>query len=379
MRLYFRLSTAPCLLANKLILWHPVDEVRCPSVWNAALVWSVMGHEPKRRDERLHAPDHRLECAPVAPRRVLTNAGRLALCRWSSRRSSCAFMWAPHPRCAGGPLGCSPAAPSCQRRGCTRIAAGTPAPSARSLGGLCAIRGRRSGVSADSSLWPSSLGWLLPRVCRYAGCLVVAGRHSLWSLAGVRPECLTQPPSPHAGGARHGTATAAAAGVDGAGGCSAPANFSWAHASVPELRAHLVRAADVGGRLVCHDVPEEPVFLHLPPAADGSGGYHDRAGRFVCQTGRRFAPGEEWTVFFFSAANFNPRLRSYLQHMLVMLRYAPDQGLRTSVVDEVFPSEFGKWELGTPTFDVCSVSAPAARGASSATCSPRPTMLPSSR
>ena len=63
-------------------------------------------------------------------------------------------------------------------------------------------------------------------------------------------------------------------------------------------------------------------------------------------------------------------MRMYMQHMLVMLRYAPDAPLRTSIVDEVFPTEYGKWELGAPMFEVCLVS--------NATCTARPTGLPKS-
>lgn len=247
MRLYFRMSAAPCKLANKLILWHPVDAV----VSLEKLVRFPMGAAPE--------------------------------VRW----------WT------------------------TRL--------------------RRGGTILPET-------WVHSHRGRYGGCLVVAGRHSLWSLAGMPMTARDQ-----------------------AMPTTAP---SWSIGSASELRAHLALRAEAAGTLVCHDVAEEPVFLRLPPAADGSGGYHDRAGRFVCETGRHFEAEEEWTVFFFSTPNFSPKMRMYMQHMLVMLRYAPDAPLRTSIVDEVFPTEYGKWELGAPMFEVCLVS--------NATCTARPTGLPNS-
>ena len=247
MRLYFRMSAAPCKLANKLILWHPVDAV----VSLEKLVRFPMGAAPE--------------------------------VRW----------WT------------------------TRL--------------------RRGGTILSET-------WVHSHRGRYGGCLVVAGRHSLWSLAGMPMTARDQ-----------------------AMPTTAP---SWSIGSASELRAHLALRAEAAGTLVCHDVAEEPVFLRLPPAADGSGGYHDRAGRFVCETGRHFEAEEEWTVFFFSTPNFSPKMRMYMQHMLVMLRYAPDAPLRTSIVDEVFPTEYGKWELGAPMFEVCLVS--------NATCTARPTGLPKS-
>ena len=214
MRLYFRMSAAPCKLANKLILWHPVDAV----VSLEKLVRFPMGAAPE--------------------------------VRW----------WT------------------------TRL--------------------RRGGTILPET-------WVHSHRGRYGGCLVVAGRHSLWSLAGMPMTARDQ-----------------------AMPTTAP---SWSIGSASELRAHLALRAEAAGTLVCHDVAEEPVFLRLPPASDGSGGYHDRAGRFVCETGRHFEAEEEWTVFFFSTPNFSPKMRMYMQHMLVMLRYAPDAPLRTSIVDEVFP------------------------------------------
>jgi len=207
---------------------------------------------------------------------------------------------------------------------------------------------------------------------RYGGALVVKGRHSLWSLAGMTDACVEEQDARRMGGTGSGSERP---------DCAASTGLSWDRLSMADLRAHLARRASQTNDLVCHDVAEVPVYLHLPAAADGSGGYHDRAGDFSCQAGRKFQPGEEWTVFYFSVPNFNPRIRTYLQHVLIFLRYDPDVSRATSIVDEVFPEQYSSWDLGAPTYSTCEVLRRGNAGVKtpSQPCEFRPTLLPNSK
>ena len=246
-----------------------------------------------------------------------------------------------------------------------------------SVGAVPAVRWWTGVLPRAGSILPEA--WVHSHRGRYGGVLVVSGRHSLWSLAGVPRECLERLetfehlPTP----ARGRRASDALSHPD----CKAAANMSWAGLSAASLRSHLLGRAEASGSLICHDLPEVPVYLRLPAAADGSGGYHDRAGQFQCATGRRFTAGEAWSVFYFSTPNFNPRMTSYLQHLLVMLRYVPAEAPPTSIVDEVFPAAFGMWDLGARVYSLCEVelrqqaSATAAPPETNA-CTMRPTPLP---
>ena len=67
-------------------------------------------------------------------------------------------------------------------------------------------------------------------------------------------------------------------------------------------------------------------------------------------------PGDMWTVFYFGAPNFNPRMQSFMQHMLVFIRYAPAVPQSYSLLDELSPRVHGTWELGASTYKSCELS-----------------------
>jgi len=105
-------------------------------------------------------------------------------------------------------------------------------------------------------------------------------------------------------------------------GCTVPSTLEG-------VRATLMRQAGAA-QLLCHDDASKPVFSHLPQSPDGYGGFHDRAGAFLCTAGASFAPGDVWTLFYFNRVNFHPAMKTFMQHFLPLARFEPQDTSTTS-------------------------------------------------
>ena len=151
---------------------------------------------------------------------------------------------------------------------------------------------------------------------RFAGYILIAGRHSLLSLTGLTDGC-------HVSNAT----------------CR----------SVSNMRSEVLSRA--GGRLICKDDENAASFVSIEESGGGDGGIWDRSGSIICDP-FTFAAGDEVTVFSFSAPRWAEELKTFPQHTILFFHYIPSttpKPLR-SRADELLPDppqDFGKVVIGS--------------------------------
>ena len=95
------------------------------------------------------------------------------------------------------------------------------------------------------------------------------------------------------------------------------------------------------GQLVCSDEEEDsPSFVHLPPSADGTGGFYDRQGRVVCSP-ERIEEGDAFTLFAFNSPRWNREVDPFPQHTMLFMYL--DANRTATELTETFPATYGRW------------------------------------
>ena len=178
--------------------------------------------------------------------------------------------------------------------------------------------------------------WVHSHRGRYGGALVVRNNHSLWSLAQLPARCLEDPAD--SAGASADAAGSRGPNAPGGGECAALFDLS-------RMLKRLKGNAEAADDLICYDLREQPTFLFVnqSTAPPGYGGFHDRGGELHCRAAT-FRAGDKWTVFYANEPVFHSHMKTFMQHLLVMLRMTHRPRARYSELVEEDPRDHMAWQ-----------------------------------
>lgn len=97
--------------------------------------------------------------------------------------------------------------------------------------------------------------------------------------------------------------------------------------------------------VLCSDLIETPTFVKIEPDASGNGGFYDRQSRFYCNP-LQLLPGQNYTLFAFSAVNYQRAVDPYPQHMMALLRYV-DTDDDCSKLTQLQPNVYHQWNVAS--------------------------------
>jgi len=153
---------------------------------------------------------------------------------------------------------------------------------------------------------------------RHYGTIVVRGQKSLYDLFAAHSFC-----TEHGGSLPHCTSNATRALI-----------------SLRDL-FHTIPSHDV----LCSDLLQTPTFVKIDPDSTGNGGFYDRQSEFYCNSLQLY-PGQNYTLFAFSAVNYQRAINPYPQHMMALLRYT-DTDLDCSKLTQLQPHVYHKWNVAS--------------------------------